>query len=118
LRKYNSGATRDNVEDKPNYEGFLSPLVIVEFGEYMHRHRKQADGKLRAGDNWQKGIPTEAYIDSLLRHQIDVWLHLRGFPDKAREPLKEALCAVLFNVQGLLYNILLEEYRLAQEGIE
>jgi hypothetical protein len=66
MREFDTGATRDNNEDKHNYEGFLSPLVIEEFGRYMHRHRHQADGKVRDGDNWQKGIPTEAYMDSLL----------------------------------------------------
>ena len=73
----------------------------------MHRHRHQADGKLRAGDNWQKGMPTDDYMDSLLRHVMDVWLHHRGYPERAREDLKEALCAVLFNAQGLLFNTLL-----------
>jgi len=108
MREYVSGATRDNVEDKPNYEGFLSPLVLEEFGRYMHQHRHQADGKVRDGDNWQKGIPTDDYMDSLIRHMMDIWLHHRGYPEKAREDLKEALCAVMFNVQGLLYNLLLE----------
>lgn len=109
MREFDSGATRDNNEDKHNYEGFLSPLVIEEFGRYMHRHRYQADGEIRDGDNWQKGIPTEAYIDSLLRHVMDVWLHHRGHPERAREPIVEALCAILFNAQGMLFNILLEQ---------
>ena len=108
MREFDSGATRDNIGDKPNYEGFLSPLVLEEFGRYMHQHRYQADGELRDGDNWQKGIPTDAYMDSLIRHMMDIWLHHRGYPEKAREDLKEALCAVMFNVQGLLYNLLLE----------
>jgi hypothetical protein len=108
MREYVSGATRDSIENKPNYEGFLSPLVLEEFGRYMHQHRIQADGEVRDGDNWQKGIPTDDYMDSLIRHTMDVWLHHRGYPEKAREDLKEALCAVMFNVQGLLYNLLLE----------
>jgi hypothetical protein len=108
MREYDTGATRNNVEDKPNYEGFLSPLVIKEFGRYMHRHRHQADGNLRDGDNWQKGMPTDDYIDSLLRHVLDVWLHHRGYPEQAEEDLKEALCAIIFNTQGYLLNTLLE----------
>lgn len=108
MRKFDSGATRDENQDKPNYEGFLSPLVLEEFGRYMHKHRYQADGEVRDGDNWQKGIPTDAYMDSLIRHMMDVWLHHRGYPERAREDLKEALCAVLFNVQGILLNTILE----------
>jgi hypothetical protein len=42
---------------------------------------------------------------------MDVWLHHRGYPEKAREDLKVALCAVLFNAQGLLYNLLLERMK-------
>ncbi len=109
MREYDTGATRNNAEDKPNYEGFLSPLVIKEFGRYMHRHRHQADGVVRDGDNWQKGMPKDDYIDSLLRHVMDVWLHHRGYPQQAEEDLKEALCAILFNAQGYLFTTLLEE---------
>ena len=108
MREFETGATRNDNEDKPNYEGFLSPLVIKEFGRYMHRHRIQADGKKRAGDNWQKGMSNDCYIDSLLRHVMDVWLHHRGYPAQAEEDLKEALCAILFNAQGYLLNTLLE----------
>ena len=108
MREYDSGACRDDNENKPTYESFLSPLVIKEFGKYMQRHRYQADGEVRDGDNWQKGIPTEDYMDSLLRHVMDVWLHHRGYPEQAEEDLKEALCAILFNTQGILFNTLLE----------
>jgi len=108
MREFDSGATRDENQDKPTYESFLSPLVLEEFGRYMHQHRYQANGVIRDGDNWQKGIPTDTYMDSLLRHVMDVWLHHRGYPERAREDLREALCAILFNTQGYLFNILLE----------
>lgn len=109
MREYETGATRDNCDDKPDYEGFLSPLVIVEFGKYMHKHRKQADGKLRDSDNWQKGMPLADYMKSMYRHFIDVWLHHRGFARIARESLKEALCALIFNAQGYLHELLKKE---------
>lgn len=107
IRKFETGATRDTDEDKFDYEGFLSPLVIEEFGRYMHFHRKQTDGKLRSSDNWQKGIPKEAYIKSGWRHFLDWWLEHRGY--RSREGLKFALCGLLFNVQGYLHEILKEE---------
>ena len=100
VRKFETGATRSADADKPDYEGFLSPLVLVRFGEYMTKHRKQADGSLRDSDNWQKGIPRTSYIKSMFRHFKDVWLHHRGYGHLAAEPLDEALGGLLFNVQG------------------
>jgi len=104
IRKFKSGATRDVDENKYDYEGFLSPLVIRRYGEYMHKHRKQSDGSLRDSDNWQKGIPLDAYIKSGWRHFHDWWLEHRGF--NSRENLEEALMAILFNVMGYAHEIL------------
>ena len=106
MRTFESGATRNLDTDKHDPEGFLSPLVITRYNQYMHQHRVQADGVIRDSDNWTKGIPTEAYTKSLLRHVLDVWLHHRGFGDRAVEPLEDALCAVMFNSMGLLYECL------------
>jgi hypothetical protein len=50
MRKFKSGALRDNDTDKIDFEGLLSPLVLERFGEYMHRHRNTADG-VRDSDN-------------------------------------------------------------------
>jgi len=33
-RTFDTGATRDTSQDKLDFEGFLSPLVIKRFGEY------------------------------------------------------------------------------------
>src|ERR1035437_3044741 len=73
VRTFATGATRNVEEGKPDFEGFLSPLSLAEFGRYMASHQKQADGNLRASDNWQKGIPKEAYMKSLWRHLMAVW---------------------------------------------
>ena len=109
MRQFETGATRDTEEGKLDYEGFLSPIVIKRYGEYMHRHRKQADGELRASDNWQKGIPKDAYIKSAWRHFMDWWLHHRGFGKWAREKLEDALCAIIFNASGYLHEFLKEK---------
>lgn len=106
IRTFDTGATRNLNDDKLGYEGFLSPIVLKRFAEYMHLHRKQADGKLRAPDNWQKGIPKEAYMDSKTRHDMDLWLHHRGFPNEATEDLETALCAIMFNTMGYLFEVL------------
>lgn len=110
-RKFSSGATRDTDEDKFDYEGFLSPLVVERFARYMHRHRVQADGTLRASDNWQKGIPLDAYMKSGFRHVIDWWKIHRGV--SARDGLEDILCAVIFNASGYLYEVLKARAELA-----
>jgi hypothetical protein len=108
MRKFETGATRDSDETKHDPEGFNSPLVELRFCEYMTKHRVQADGGLRASDNWQKGIPRDAYMKSIWRHMLDLWLHHRGYGHKAKEPLEEALCALRFNIDGYLFEILKE----------
>ena len=107
IRKFATGATRDTAQDKPDYEGFLSPAVLIRFGEYMDANRKQSDGSLRASDNWQKGIPQEQYVKSLLRHVVDVWAIHRGVPTRT-EDIEESLCAIIFNASGLLFEKLKE----------
>ena len=101
MRQFDTGATRNIDADKVDYEGFLSPLALKAFGAYMHKHRQQADGKLRDSDNWQKGILVESYMKSMWRHFFAVWETYRrtGAPDQ------EDLCALFFNVQGMLHEV-------------
>jgi len=107
IRTFDSGATRNDDKDQIDYEGFFSPLVFEEFGKYMHKNRKQADGKMRDSDNWQKGIPLKAYMKSLFRHFVDLWKEHRGYP--SREGIKSALCGIIFNAMGYLHEILKRE---------
>lgn len=110
MREFDTGATRDTEEGKLDYEGFLSPAVLKRFAEYMHQHRVQADGKLRASDNWQKGIPKEAYAKSLWRHFMDFWgLHRAVTTPHGQDAQEDALCAMLFNIQGYLHELLKEK---------
>lgn len=98
MRHFKTGATRNNDEDKVDYEGFLSPLAIEAYGEYMHKAREQDDGSIRDSDNWQKGIPIPEYMKSMWRHFFSVWKKHRAGEDNT-----EDLCALLFNVQGYLH---------------
>ena len=104
MRQFDSGATRNVDTDNLDMEGFISPLVMLRYSEYMHKHRKQADGKLRASDNWQKGIPLSSYMKSGYRHFHDWWMAHRGYV--SREGLEEGICALLFNVMGYLHEVL------------
>jgi hypothetical protein len=109
MRQFSSGATRDDETGKLDYEGFISPLVEKRFATYMHRHRVQADGQLRASDNWQKGIDQDAYMKSATRHFQDWRLHHDGFPREATESLEDALCALMFNTMGYLFEVLVPQ---------
>lgn len=113
MRSFETGATRDAEEGKLDYEGFFSPAVLKRRAEYMHKHRVQADGSLRAADNWQKGMPLEVYMKSGFRHFVDWWEKHRAahkerdtwdFPDE--EALQEAVCALMFNCEGYLHELL------------
>jgi hypothetical protein len=110
MRKFETGATRNLDTDKLDFEGFLSPLVVEEFGRFMHRHRLQTDGQLRDSDNWQKGIPLAAYMKSMWRHFLNVWKYHRNLPifNEKSEPVsfEEEACALLFNIMGYLHEFL------------
>jgi len=109
MRMFQTGATRDSAEEKPIYNRFNSALVEKRFGEYMLVHQVQADGQHRDGDNWKKGIPVDAYWDSLHRHYLDLCLILEGYPEEAREPdIEKVLCAMRFNINGMLLEVLKE----------
>lgn len=115
MKGYGTGAVRHQDPNKLDFEGFLSPLVLEEFAEYMNTHRVQADGKLRDSDNWQKGMSRADYMKSLIRHAFAAWRLHRGWSVKKeviggvlREPtMKECLNGILFNVQGYMHELLI-----------
>lgn len=107
MRKFESGATRDVDVTKPDYEGFLHPLVIERFGKFMNKHRVQADGFVRASDNWQLGIPKDSCMKSGWRHFLDWWKEHRGY--STPDGIEDALCALMFNASAYLATILKEK---------
>lgn len=123
VRHFGTGATRDQDTSKNDYEGFLSPLVIEAYGDYMNTNRVQPDGSVRASDNWQLGIPKDAYMKSLLRHVLDVWKWHRGYAIREhmiggvkRVPTRDELfAAVLFNVMGYWHELLKADQRIELE---
>lgn len=107
IREFETGATRDTDLNKPDYEGFLSPLVLKRFGEYMNKHRKQSDAHLRDSDNWQKGFGDKHFnvcMKSLTRHFMDLWLFHRGY--RGRETIDDALAGILFNAMAYWFKLL------------
>jgi hypothetical protein len=106
VKEFESGATRNVSDNKIDYEGHLSPQVLEAYGRYMHEHKKQKDGSVRASDNWQEGIPFDNYMKSLVRHVFELWtLHRTGKApinvDSGEEFTRtELLSAILFNTMG------------------
>lgn len=114
VRTFDSGATRDTLGSKLDYEAFLSPRALRCYAEYMHSHRVQSDGTMRDGDNWQKGIPIPQYMKSLYRHVQDAHAVHRDVPtfdanDGHKFNIEELLCAILFNAFGYLHEHLKKE---------
>ncbi len=120
IRTFDTGATRDQDETKLDFEGFLSPKVLRVYAEYMNANRVQSDGSLRDSDNWQKGIPLEAYMKSGWRHFFAWWELHRGCLADLRdcegdvdlvwsaadiENMKSDLCGLLFNTMGYLHEL-------------
>ena len=106
-RTFETGATRDTDEGKFDYEAFSAPIVERTYASYMHDNREQVDGVIRDGDNWQNGMPRRQYMKSLIRHVFDLWHLWRQPVNYSDDGLVTLLCAIRFNVNGLLYEILL-----------
>jgi hypothetical protein len=115
VRKFDTGATRSDDTDRYDLEGFISPIALERYCEYMQKHRKQPDGSIRASDNWQKGMPIDSYMKGMARHFLHLWTRHRGHmvrDQKAAESRQEDLCALLFNVQGYLHTLLADAHRI------
>jgi len=117
MRKFVSGASRDSGEGKLQYDKFLSPLVLKVYAEYMHTKRVMPDGE-RSGDNWQKGIPKDAYMESLSRHYMDTWLIHRGYHGAVDDDIVTTLVGVMFNSMGMLHEVLKGQSEVPDEDTE
>jgi hypothetical protein len=109
MDKFETWATRSSDKWKIDFEGFLNPLVLESFWNYMLSHQTQADWKLRTSDNWQKWMPIDNYMKSLLRHAFDVWKLHRGYEVYKEWKYwgkEECLNALFFNVQWYLFEII------------
>ena len=109
MQAFSTGATRGKDEGKLDYEGFLSPFVLTRYAQYLNEHRIDADGNTRESDNWQKGMPRHKYMKSILRHLFDAWKLWRQGAcnmNTSNKLFEDLLCAVLFNIMGLLHEIL------------
>jgi hypothetical protein len=133
IRKFDTGATRDTADGKMDFEGFLSPLSLHYYAQYLDKHRLQPDGSLRGSDNWQLGMELNVYMKSDLRHVMEAWAIHRGYyvyheridgkqithmlykePENTPETwekvtMKDALCGQIFNAMGYLHELMKQE---------
>lgn len=107
---FTSGATRSTDAWKIDYEGHLHPDVLMVFADYMNQHRVQRDGRTRASDNWQEGIPVYRYVKSFIRHAFEFWRMWRGTPvmnpdNRMFFTFRDVLSALLFNAMGIIFEL-------------
>lgn len=110
MRSFPGGATRNILDGKLSYIRFLSPHVMTRYCEYLEKHRDTPAGR-RDQDNWKAGIPIPVYMDSLGRHFWEAWTQ----HEDGRQIDIDTLCAILFNVQGLLYERLKQDRQTVPE---
>ena len=106
IRTVATGANRDSDAGKLSYAKGLSSQVLQRYLEYLDQHRVMKDGSLRDWDNWKQGMPIEWYSDSLSRHVHDAIRASQGLPVPENASLEDLLCAVIFNAQGWLFELL------------
>lgn len=107
-RKTKTGANRDGDEGKINYV-HVSAIATRVFCEYMHQNRIQSDGKLRAADNWKKGMPFSWYKKSFLGHLQDFKMLEEGnvVLENGKElTLFDTLMGAKFNFDGMIHVVM------------
>jgi len=95
IRKFTSGAIRDNDETKEDYIETISWTAMKRYAQYMTGKKK----KYGAG-NFKKGIPQESYEQSLVRH-LQKYL-ANKYEGGTVEKEEDHLSAMLFNVFGII----------------
>lgn len=118
---FETGAMRDLSEDKLDFEGCLTPELLTAYAEYMRTTGRMANGTLRNTNNWKKGMPIGGYMKSLWRHMVA--LHAAYLSDATQDEYGgegefEAAMAMMFNIQGFVFERIRENPEWLRIGIE
>ena len=97
ITKFTSGAIRDSQTGKPDFTETISWTAHHRFAVYMTGKKE----KYGAG-NFKKGIPTDSYEKSLIRH-LDKYMRNK-YENGQDEPNEDHLAAIRFNVDGIMHN--------------
>ena len=84
-QEFNTGAMRDMAEDKPRLE-LISPIFERRLGNWL-----SLGAKKYAVRNWEKGIPMDRTMASLLRHAC---AYREG--DRSEDHLAAIACNIMF----------------------
>lgn len=96
IRKFKTGAIRDNDITKEDYIETISWLAMKRYAQYM------TGKKIKYGSgNFKKGIPVESYEQSLLRH-VQKYL-VNKYEGGTMEKEEDHLAAMVFNIFGILH---------------
>lgn len=96
IRKFDTGAIRDNDSTKEDYIETISWTAFKRYAQYM------TDKKAKYGaGNFKKGIPISSYEQSLLRH-IQKYL-VNKYEGGDEEKLEDHLSACVFNLFGIMH---------------
>jgi len=87
--KFESGATRE-VKKGRGLPALIYPGLLERLSKWLEMGAENHEAR-----NWEQGIPSESYLNSLYRHAI---AYHKG--DRS----EDHLAAMLFNVQGLIFN--------------
>lgn len=86
---FESGATKE-VKKGRGKPSLIFPCLITRLAKWL-----ELGGKNHGDRNWEKGLPSDSYLDALYRHVLAY-----HFGDRS----EDHLAAMLFNVQGLIFN--------------
>lgn len=96
VRKFDTGAIRDNDDTKEDYIETFSWTAQKRFAQYM------TGKKARYGaGNFKKGIPIESYEQSLVRH-LQKYL-ANKYEGGTEEKEDDHLAAMRFNIDGIMH---------------
>ena len=97
-RQFDTGAVRDNEDEKPDFTETISWTAFNRYATYM------TGKKSRYGQgNFKKGIPIDAYERSLIRH-LDKYMRNK-YEDGQDEPNEDHLAAMVFNLFGIMHEL-------------
>ena len=94
--KFETGALRDNPEGKEDYTETISWTAMKRYAQFMTKKKE----RYGAG-NFKKGIPIDWYEQSLLRHVQKYMANKYEGGDVEKDD--DHLCAILFNVFGIMH---------------
>ena len=96
MRKFETGAVRDDLEGKEDYVETIAWRSLKRFAQYMTgKKSKYGQG------NFKKGIPIESYEGSLARH-LQKYMENK-YEDGQVEVNEDHLSAMIFNIFGIMY---------------